>query len=58
MIRSVWPLPTRVPRLALGFYNDQVLPRCIDMALGKPFEQIRARVASELSGEVLEVGFG
>lgn len=28
------------------------------MALGKSFEQIRARVASELSGEVLEVGFG
>lgn len=58
VIRSVWSSPTRVPRLALGFYNDQVLPRLIDVALGKPFEQIRARVASELSGEVLEVGFG
>lgn len=42
----------------MGFYNDQVLPRFIDVVLGKPFEQIRARVASELSGEVLEVGFG
>jgi len=58
MIRSVWPYPTGVPRRALGFYNDQVLPRFIDVALGKPFEQTRARVASELSGEVLEVGFG
>ncbi len=42
----------------MGFYNEQILPRLIDLALGKSFEQIRARVASELSGEVLEIGFG
>ena len=42
----------------MSFYNDRVLPRVIDIALGKPFEETRARVASGLSGEVLEVGFG
>jgi ubiquinone/menaquinone biosynthesis C-methylase UbiE len=42
----------------VGFYDDQILPRVIDVALGKSFERIRARVASELSGEVLEIGFG
>lgn len=42
----------------MSFYSDRVLPRVIDIALGKPFEETRARVASRLSGEVLEVGFG
>jgi len=43
----------------MGFYDDQVLPRLIDVALGgREFGQLRARVASELEGEVLEVGFG
>ena len=38
---------------------DQVLPRLIDVALGgRDFARIRARVATGLSGEVLEVGFG
>jgi len=38
---------------------DQVLPRLIDVALGgRDFARIRARVATSLSGEVLEVGFG
>ena len=43
----------------MGFYGDKVLPRFIDVALGtKAFDVIRARVASDLDGEVLEVGFG
>lgn len=43
----------------MGFYEDQILPRFVDLALsGKPFTKLRARVASGLEGEVLEVGFG
>lgn len=43
----------------MGFYEDQVLPRCIDVLLANPeFRKIRKRVAAGLSGEVLEVGFG
>jgi len=43
----------------VGFYGDNVLPRFIDLALGtKAFDEIRSRVASNLDGEVLEVGFG
>ena len=43
----------------MGFYQDQVLPRFIDVAVrGGDFVRIRQRVAAGLSGEVLEVGFG
>lgn len=43
----------------MGFYEDRVLPRFIDVALGgRAFSGIRSRVASALEGEVLEVGFG
>lgn len=43
----------------MGFYQDQVLPRFIDVAVGgRDFAGIRQRVAVGLSGEVLEVGFG
>lgn len=42
----------------MSFYEDRVLPRVIDIALGRPFEETRARVTAGLSGEVLEVGFG
>ncbi len=42
----------------MGVYEDRILPRCIDVLLGKPMEVTRARVAAGLSGEVLEVGFG
>lgn len=43
----------------MGFYQDQVLPRLIDVALGgRDFARIRQRVAAGLSGEVLEIGFG
>lgn len=43
----------------VGFYEREVLPRFVDVALGgKQFKRLRARVASDLDGEVLEVGFG
>ncbi|MEX1007349.1 MAG: class I SAM-dependent methyltransferase [Acidimicrobiia bacterium] len=43
----------------MGFYEEQILPRVVDVALsGREFTRLRARVASELDGEVLEVGFG
>jgi ubiquinone/menaquinone biosynthesis C-methylase UbiE len=43
----------------MGWYEDRVLPRVVDLALGgKQFDRLRARVAGGLAGEVLEVGFG
>ncbi len=43
----------------MGFYGDQVLPRITNVLLSsREFGKIRERVASTLSGEVLEVGFG
>jgi ubiquinone/menaquinone biosynthesis C-methylase UbiE len=43
----------------VGFYVDRVLPRVTDLALsGSESSRIRARVCAELSGDVLEVGFG
>ena len=42
----------------MGFYDDQVLPRLTDLALGRPMEGVRSRVVSGLKGDVLEVGFG
>jgi ubiquinone/menaquinone biosynthesis C-methylase UbiE len=42
----------------MGFYNDQVLPRFTDVALGKALVETRQRVTAGLSGDVLEIGFG
>lgn len=43
----------------MGLYEDQILPRAIDLALrGKAIERMRARITSGLSGQVLEIGFG
>jgi len=43
----------------VGFYEDEILPRAVDVLLGgRQFARLRARVAAELEGEVLEVGFG
>ena len=43
----------------MGFYEDRVLPRLVDVALGgRVFDRLRARVTADLEGEVLEVGFG
>jgi ubiquinone/menaquinone biosynthesis C-methylase UbiE len=43
----------------MGFYSDQVLPRFVDVVMSRgEMTEIRARVASNLEGSVLEVGFG
>lgn len=43
----------------MGFYESQVLPRVVDVALsGKPMQRLRRRACEGLSGDVLEVGFG
>jgi ubiquinone/menaquinone biosynthesis C-methylase UbiE len=43
----------------VGFYGDQVLPRITNFLLdNKECRAIRERVASRLTGDVLEVGFG
>jgi ubiquinone/menaquinone biosynthesis C-methylase UbiE len=43
----------------VGFYDDQVLPRVIDFALGtKEIGKLRRRALESLSGTVVEIGFG
>lgn len=43
----------------MAIYEDQVLPRIVDLALGsKAMAKLRQRACDGLSGEVLEVGFG
>jgi ubiquinone/menaquinone biosynthesis C-methylase UbiE len=43
----------------MGIYRDQVLPRFTDVVMrSAEFAAIRARVTAELTGEVLEIGFG
>ena len=43
----------------MGFYEDRMLPRIVDLLLGnKATDEVRARVCEGLDGEVLEVGFG
>jgi len=43
----------------VGLYADQILPRAIDLLMrGGEIERIRARAASGLAGEVVEIGFG
>ena len=44
---------------AMGFYEDQILPRITERVMShRELTVIRARVAASLDGEVLEVGFG
>lgn len=43
----------------MGFYQEQVLPRVIDVTCGvKQAQRLRRRVCEELTGEVVEIGFG
>jgi ubiquinone/menaquinone biosynthesis C-methylase UbiE len=43
----------------MGWYRDQVLPRCTDLVMGgRELTPVRARVAADLEGKVLEIGFG
>jgi ubiquinone/menaquinone biosynthesis C-methylase UbiE len=43
----------------MGLYNEQVLPRVINVGCGlKVTEPLRRRVCAGLAGDVLEIGFG
>lgn len=43
----------------MGFYRERVLPHIIDRACGTPeLHEWRARVATGLAGQVVEIGFG
>jgi ubiquinone/menaquinone biosynthesis C-methylase UbiE len=43
----------------MGWYCDQFLPRCTNIVMGGgEFTPVRARVAADLEGRVLEIGFG
>lgn len=43
----------------MGWYERRVLPRIVDLSMRSgDFARIRARVAGDLDGEVLEIGFG
>ena len=53
------PDPSRGQTVVMGFYDEQVLPRVIDVMLGaKEMAPLRERVTAGVDGEVLEVGFG
>lgn len=43
----------------MGYYERRIVPRIINGACGsKPMRPLRERVCADLSGEVVEVGFG
>src|SRR6202161_1074250 len=43
----------------MSFYGEHILPRLINVLLGaRDTHEVRARVASGLTGQVLEIGFG
>lgn len=48
-----------VGNFSMGFYSQVILPRLMDWSMSDPiFAQYRQKVLSEVSGEVLEIGFG
>jgi SAM-dependent methyltransferase len=43
----------------LGFYEDRILPRLVNLTCGSPqLEPLRRRVSAGLLGDVIEIGFG
>jgi hypothetical protein len=43
----------------VGFYDDQVLPRLINVMLGnRQFAKVRDEVCAGLHGDVVEIGYG
>ncbi len=43
----------------MGFYNEQVLPRLVNVMLGnKEFAKVRKEACDGLHGDVIELGFG
>lgn len=43
----------------MGFYSNFVIPYCIDLAMsGSNLQQYRQELLKDVSGEILEIGFG
>ena len=43
----------------MGFYSNLVIPYCIDLAMsGETLSQYRQQLLKDVSGEILEIGFG
>jgi len=43
----------------MSFYSNSIIPYCIDLAMsGSSLEQYRQELLTEVSGEILEIGFG
>jgi len=43
----------------MGFYSNSVIPYCIDLAMsGSNLEQYRQKLLTDVTGEILEIGFG
>jgi ubiquinone/menaquinone biosynthesis C-methylase UbiE len=43
----------------MGFYSNLVIPYCIDLAMsGSNLQQYRQELLKDVSGEILEIGFG
>ena len=43
----------------MGFYSNLVIPYCIDLAMsGETLKQYRQQLLQDVSGEILEIGFG
>jgi ubiquinone/menaquinone biosynthesis C-methylase UbiE len=43
----------------MSFYEDRILPRCVDWLLSRqPFLEARERITKGLRGDVIEIGFG
>lgn len=43
----------------MGFYSNSIIPYCIDFAMsGSNLQQYRQQLLADVSGEILEIGFG
>jgi ubiquinone/menaquinone biosynthesis C-methylase UbiE len=43
----------------MGFYSNLVIPYYLDLAMsGQPLQQYREKLLKDVSGEILEIGFG
>ena len=43
----------------MSFYSNSVIPYCIDLAMsGESLQQYRQQLLQDVSGEILEIGFG
>lgn len=43
----------------MGFYSNLIIPYCIDIAMsGETLQQYRQQLLKDVSGEILEIGFG